>query len=203
MSFNYENVQFLKHLACELKVVQNGSIKGNLWIFSKFPVLETDLDKPTFILYRKRHCICDCYWYASIHWLKIYAIILTCSVALWALKYFWEMKWLQQKKLELHLYFTMCWHTRMSEQATLGIGNTLPMLVGPSVEAKNPTERQGTLVWLQRCVRWPCCFPCKYYSIQSSVQHLEVMQHCVAQTCSHSLNSERTAIKFLLRICKK
>lgn len=64
MSLNDENIPFLKHLACELKVVQNGSIKWNLRIFPKFPVLQTDLDKDTFILCRKGHRICDSYQYA-------------------------------------------------------------------------------------------------------------------------------------------
>lgn len=49
MSFNDENVKFLKHLSCELKVAQNGSVKWNSLIFSKFPVLQTGLDKHTFI----------------------------------------------------------------------------------------------------------------------------------------------------------
>lgn len=45
MLFNDHNVQFLKHLTSNLRVVQNVSINRNLWILSVIWALESDLAK--------------------------------------------------------------------------------------------------------------------------------------------------------------
>lgn len=67
------------------------------------------------------------------------------------------------------------------------LGTFCPCLLG--VPWKRSTLQKGRV---PHYVTWLHCFPCKYYFIQSLVQYLDVMQHCVVQTCSRSLNTERT-----------
>lgn len=161
MSFNDENVTFSKPVSREYKVAQNGFKK---WIFLNFfeafiPVNWFGLAYFYFIL--ENYCICDLWLLVCNNFEKV---VVTCSVPLWALKYFWEGKQLQQQKLLLH------WHTRMS--------HTVSVLQCPS-GVKNPTGRWRILPWVH--IVGLGFFPCKHHFIPL-LQCLDGMWHWLGAT---------------------
>lgn len=124
--------------------------------------------------------------------------MLTCSVPLWALKYFWDVKQIQQQKLELHFTLTHQGFRRSYPQT--------PCLCfcGPQRWKASPMERWRISAWLQHLITGLCFFPCKYDFIPA---YSSVLMGCgidwVLQTRAHSSGSKRTASEFLLQDDKR